>query len=370
MAKIIRWGIWGTGAIAEQLASDFPLTKGATLHAVSSRTLARAQAFAQRHGVPRAYEGLDVLLADPDVDVVYIATPNHCHADDSIACINAGKAVLCEKPFALNAAEAQRVIGAARQQHVFCMEAMWTRFIPAIVEARRMIEAGGIGKIRLLQGNFGVAMPPNLESRFLHHEQGGGALLDLGVYLISLAQHLLGPPLTATGVATLTAAGADEQSAYELAWADGALGDFASSLRVRSSNEFVVAGDRGLLRLCDPFYRPQRLVILPVSTPHPMAPNAEPYTPTGLRAVAPSLRNSKLVQRLRSKFGPFLSLLQRGKVHSLPFAGNGYQFQVDEVTRCLQQQQLESAIMPLDDSLAVMQTLDKLRSQWPGSELL
>jgi len=364
MDKIIRWGIWGTGAIAEQLASDFPLTKGATLHAVASRTLARAQAFGKRHGMLHAYEGLDALLADTAVDVVYIATPNACHAGDSIACIRAGKAVLCEKPFALNAEEARSVIEAAREHGVFCMEAMWTRFIPAIVEARRVIEAGGFGKVLLMQGNFGAAVPPSVEGRFVHHSRGGGALLDLGVYLISLAQHLLGPPLTATGVATLTAEGADEQSAYELAWAGGALGDFASSLRVRSSNEFVVTGDRGQLRLCDPFYRPDRFVIQPHSTPQPLTPNAEPYTPAGLRAVAASLRNSNLVQRLRSKFGPFLSLLQRGRVQRLPFAGNGYQFQIDEVTRCLQQQQLESAVMPLDDSLAVMQTLDKLRSQW------
>ena len=138
---MIRWGIWGTGVIAHQVASDFRLVSGAVLHAVASRTVERAGQFASRHGIARSYGGLEPLLSDAEVDVVYVATPNYRHAEDCLACIQAGKAVLCEKPFALNLAEARQIVDAAQQRKVFCMEAMWMRFIPAVMEAKRLIDA-------------------------------------------------------------------------------------------------------------------------------------------------------------------------------------------------------------------------------------
>ena len=142
MNRTIRFGFWGTGSIACNVAQDFALVPGADLRAVASRNRDNAQVFATRFGAPTVHVNLDGLLRDPDIDVVYIATPHHCHLDDSLRCIAAGKAVLCEKPFTLNAAQAERVVAAARANNVFVMEAMWMRFVPAIVEAKRRVQSG------------------------------------------------------------------------------------------------------------------------------------------------------------------------------------------------------------------------------------
>src|SRR5450631_2072978 len=174
MNSAIRWGIWGTGAIAHSVASDFQLADGGLLHAVASRTKEHAKAFAFEHGVARWGEGLDFLLKDTEVDVVYVATPNQCHFEDCIACIRAGKAVLCEKPFALNLPQAQLIADAARLHKVFCMEAMWTRFIPAVREAKRCIDAGQFGPLRLIQGNFAYPASKGSDTRLFDIKLGGG----------------------------------------------------------------------------------------------------------------------------------------------------------------------------------------------------
>ncbi len=267
MEKLIRWGIWGTGAIAHSAAEDLRLVTGAVLHAVASRGVEQARSFAARHGIARSYTGLQALLDDPEIDVVYVASPNHCHLDDSLSCIQAGKALLCEKPFALDLPQAQRIVDAARQHKVFCMEAMWTRFIPAVIEAKRCIDDGVIGSIRLIQGNFSYPVPAGGEARFFDRELGGGALLDRGVYLISLAQHLLGIPQSIGGTAYLGPTGVDEQSGYQLTYMGGALANFAASLRVRGTNEVWIFGDGGFLRLCEPFYRAHRLVLKQYAQP-------------------------------------------------------------------------------------------------------
>jgi len=365
MDQIIRWGIWGTGSIARQVAADFPLTRNSKIHAVASRSLDRAQRFAAEHNAASAYQGLDALLADRSVDVVYIATPHRCHAPDAIACLRAGKPVLCEKPFTLNTAEAERVVTAARENRVFCMEAMWTRFIPAIREVKRLLNDGAIGSPRLLQGNFSFLAAPDHDVLTQSGAQGGGALLDIGVYLISLAHHLLGPPDALSSAATLSPLGADEQSVYQLSWPNGALGDFAASLRVLSPNDFLIAGDRGSLHIEQPFYRPHRFLQRRYAQPPPLsAPRAHSPLPLRLKAAA---KGSSAAQLLLRRFSPLVGFALRGKLHHLPFAGNGYQFQIDEVAACLHYGRTESAVMPLEDSLAVMRTLDQLRAQWTRS---
>jgi predicted dehydrogenase len=350
---MIRWGIWGTGAIAHQVAGDFPLARGGVLHAVASRTLDRSQSFAARHGIAKSYAGLEPLLNDAEVDVVYVATPNDRHAPDSLACIQAGKAVLCEKPFALNLAQAQQVAQAARERKVFCMEAMWTRFIPAVSEAKRCIDAGAIGSVRMMQGNFAYPVSAALKDRVFDPEHGGGAMLDRGVYLISLAQHLLGAPQSARGAKSVGTTGVDEQSTYQLTYAGGALADFTASLRARGSNEVIISGDRGMLRLCDPFYCAHRLVLRSYGEP------AAGQT----HSVSKSVRDTPALKAIRRRMSPLINVLQRGEVRSFPFAGNGYQFELMEVNRCLGDKRTESKVMGLNDSLAVMQTMDLLRSQ-------
>ena len=315
MSRVIRWGIWGTGSIAHQVASDFPLVKGAVIQAVASRTPERAQRFASRHGIAQCYSTLESLLSDSDVDVVYVATPNYRHVDDCLTCIQMGKAVLCEKPFALNLGQARQIADAARKRRVFCMEAMWTRFIPAVMEAKRWIEDGAIGAIRMMQGNFAYPVPVAPESRLFDPLVGGGALLDRGVYLISLAQQLLGVPQLVRGTACLGSTGVDDQSGYQLVYANGALADFTASLRVRGTNEMTIFGERGQLRLCDPFYRPHRLVLQSSALP-PAAVRED------LSSKKQGLRDAPATKLMLRRMGPLLDFFRRGRHFSAGTAIN------------------------------------------------
>jgi predicted dehydrogenase len=359
--RVIRWGMWGTGVLAHSVASDFPLAKGAALHAVSSRDPLRAQRFASLHGIPNHYAGLQALLDDAEIDAIFVASPNHRHTEDSLACIQAGKSVLCEKPFALNAAQAQRVANAARSHNLFCMEAMWMRFVPALVEVKRSIDAGEIGAVRMIQGNFAYPVAEGIESRFFNLRYGGGALLDRGVYLISLVQQLLGAPRSVRGTASIGATGVDEQSAYQLQY-DGALADLTASLRVRGSNEVAIFGERGSLRLCEPFYRADRVIFKPRPEVKMATQQSSLESPRAGRSLADTLLNAPAAKSLRRRAVALLATLERGR--SFPFSGNGYQFELMEVGRCLRAGRTESTIMPLADSLQVMQTMDALRAQW------
>ncbi|MGD0797001.1 MAG: Gfo/Idh/MocA family oxidoreductase [Acidobacteriaceae bacterium] len=364
MDRAVRWGVWGTGAVANHVVSDFGLADGAVVQAVASRRGERAQDFASRHGVARWYEGLGPLLDDAEVEAVYIASPNHRHFDDCLAAIGAGKGVLCEKPFALNLRQAQEIANTARQRQVFCMEGMWTRFIPAVVEAKRWIDSGAIGAVRLVQGNFAYPAAASPESRLFDRECGGGALLDRGVYLISLTQQILGAPETIRGSAWMGVTGVDEQSVYQLGYANGALADLAASLHVRGTNEVVIYGENGRLRLCDPFYRAHRLRLQSYSRPQADGAEQNQAKADGLRSLAGAVRDSPGLKSLRRRLDPVLSLLQRGRARSFPFAGNGYQFELLEASRCIREKRTESEVMPLEDSLGVMRTMDALRAEW------
>src|SRR5262245_21499910 len=185
----VRWAIAGTGRMAAVLAREFR-TRGDhcnELVAVVSRSLELARSFAAQHGIRKAYDNIDAAAHDIGVDAVYIATPHSRHSEDMLACLRGGKAVLCEKPFTLNAAQAERVIDEARRKGVFAMEAMWMRFLPASLELRRRLEAGMIGRVRLVVGG-GAFVPDCDTTHYLFDpKRGGGVLLDAGVYLVSMA---------------------------------------------------------------------------------------------------------------------------------------------------------------------------------------
>jgi predicted dehydrogenase len=358
----IRWGFWGTGAIAHAVASDLRRVRGSVLHAVGSRTLPNAERFAAQWGVRKCHAGLEALLDDERIDIVYIASPNDRHAPDSLAVIRAGKAVLCEKPFTLNLAQAEEVVRAAREQRVFCMEAMWTRFIPAVQQAKRWVDLGVLGTIRLMQGSFSYPASAS-QSRLFNRELGGGALLDRGVYLISLAQYLQGAPRCVRGVASIGETGVDEQSAYQLVYPNGALADFAASLRTRGANEAIVAGDRGTIRLCEPFYRAHRIVLQRFPPPEELPARDGAQSRGAMGKIVRSLKRAPVAQWLLRRVGPAQRLLEPRQVRVFPFPGHGYQFQLRHVGDCLRQRRLESPIMPLDDSLEVMRVMDEIASQ-------
>ena len=348
--KRIRWGIWGVGSISHQLASDFPLVQGASLHAVASRTEERARQFAARYGFAKFYASLDGLLNDPAVDAIYVATPNHLHMRDSVACLAAGKAVLCEKPFALDLDQARKIVTCAGSARTFCMEAMWTRFIPAVIHAKRAIDSGMIGPIRLIQGDF--AYPAPASSRAFKKEDGGGALLDRGVYLVSLAQHLLGRAQLAHALSSIGPSGVDEQSSYQLQYSNGALASFTASLCTRGANELIVSGERGVVRFCDPFYRAHKIVIQPFAQPAEQAGGS-----------GGGIRHSPVARLMQRRLSGLLGAFSGARGQLFAFPGNGYQFEIQHASDCLRQGLLESPIMPLADSLEVMRVLDVLQAQ-------
>jgi predicted dehydrogenase len=359
----VRFGFWGAGAIAQAVAGDFRFVPSAQILAIGSRTKSSAIALAARTGSKRTCTAIEQLLADPDIDVVYIATPNTCHYADMLRCIEAGKAVLCEKPFTLNAHEAKTVIDLARARGIFLMEGMWSRFVPSIVKARASIERGAVGTLRHLQASFAYPAAFSPSSRLFSLHAGGGALLDRGVYMVSLCQHLLGSPIAASGLADIGETGVDEQCSFDLQFANGALASCFASLRTLGSNDAVLAGDRGLIRLHAPFYKAHRS-----SSNSWLLPTAD--TPQGagksgfISRVASAVRSSQAGGFLQRVLQPSREIASVIKTASHPYPGNGYQFQIAEVVRCMQAGLTESSVMPHADTLAVMRTMDALRGQW------
>lgn len=316
----IRWGILGTGNIAGLFAEGLAAAQDAQLVAVGSRSEESATTFAERFNIPRRHGSYQALAEDPEVDVVYVSTPHPLHWQNCLALIAQNKAVLCEKPFAINGGQAEQVIAAAREKGTFLMEAMWTRYIPATVRAREMVMDGTVGEVRMIQADFGFRAPPEPESRLFSKALGGGSLLDVGIYPLSLASMLLGPdPVDVIASAHLGSTGVDEQAAMVLKYDSGQLAVCSSALRVNTPIEATIIGTLGSIRIHSPFYRS-----------------------TGIT-------------------------LKRGDKEdyfNVPLRGNGYNYEAEEVGRCLRAGQLESATMPLDETLALMRLMDRIRAQW------
>ncbi len=355
MPAKIRWGILGTGAIASPFAQGLGLAGGELL-AVASRTRSRADAFAARFGVPRVYDRGEALVRDPDVDVVYVATPNAEHRASSLLCIEAGKAVLCEKPFALDANEAKEVIDAATRRRVFVMEAMWMRFIPAVRELVELVRGGAVGDARMATLELGHPFIFDRSSR-VFEPRGGGALLDLGVYPVSLALLLFGPPTRLQSQAVLGETGVDEQVTALLAHEGGRQSVLGASIRCRLSNAAAVMGTEGWIRSGEPLYRPESLTIARV--PKMGAPARSGST------RPPWLDNPRLrsaARRVRAALARARRAGEREIVRRC--RGNGYEYEAEEVMRCLRTGELESPLMPLGETLRVMQVLDEIRRAW------
>jgi predicted dehydrogenase len=291
------------------------------LVAVASRDGDRAAAYAREHGIPRAHAGYEALLADPDVEAVYVATPHAQHAEVVRAALTAGKSVLCEKPVTINARQAQELADLARARGLFLMEAVWTRFLPAFQRALQIAGSGEIGAVRWVSGEVGFPAPQDPTARLWAREAGGGALLDLAVYPLLWAWGTLGLPDSVAAAGTLTAGGVDAQNALTLSWASGAQAQLTTSLLARSPHTVLVCGTRGWLRTQGPdaVYRPTRLEV---------------------QAGEAAVRTEE--------FG---------------LVGSGYVHELREVTRCLQQGLTESPVLPLEHTLASMRLLDDVRAQ-------
>lgn len=320
MTDKIRWGILSTGNIAHQFARGLSALPDADLVAVGSRSQESAGAFADEFNIPRRYTNYEALAADPDVDVIYIGTPHPYHAENALLCLNAGKPVLCEKPFALNARQAETVIRRARESGLFLMEAMWTRFTPVFTKVRELIAAGTIGEIRMLTADFGFRADFDPAHRLFAPELGGGALLDVGIYPVALASMLFGQPAAIASQVTLGQTGVDEQSAIVFKYDGGQLALLSTAIRTETPQEACIMGTKGMIRIPPSWWMPQKFSL-----------------------------------RLQD---------EAEQVFDLPFEGNGYNYEAAEVMRCLRAGLLESLVMPLDETLATMHTLDAIRAQW------
>lgn len=317
----IRWGILGTGNIAQLVASDLDLLPAAKLRAVGSRAQERADTFGDTFGVPRRYGSYEALVADSDLDVIHVATPHSSHLEHATMALEAGTAVLCEKPLALNVDQAERLIATAREQDQFLMEAMWTRFLPVMDDVRRLVhEDRVLGEVHLLQADIGLTQAFAPTHRLFNPALGGGALLDLGVYPVAFAFDLFGSPDTVTSSAVLGETGVDEQCAAVFRYEDGTQAVWHASVRADAGRTCVIAGSKGRLR--------------------------------GTRAWW--------------KGAPFQLTQSDGTTETWarPYEGNGYQFEAAHVMDCLREGRTESPVMPLDESRTLLQTTDALRAEW------
>ncbi|MFI0516187.1 Gfo/Idh/MocA family protein [Streptomyces sp. WSLK1-5] len=325
----VRWGILATGGIASAFTADLVDLPDAEVVAVASRSESSAKAFAERFGIERAYGDWAALAEDADIDVVYVATPHSAHRAAAGLCLAAGRNVLCEKAFTLNAREAEELAGLAREHGRFLMEAMWMYCNPLVRRLKALVADGAIGEVRTVQADFGLAGPFPPSHRLRDPAQGGGALLDLGVYPVSFAHLLLGEPSDVTAKAVLSEEGVDLQTGAMLSWDSGALASLHCSLTGGTATIASVTGSLGRIDIPNGFFHPDRFV-LHCDGREPEEFVADPAD------------------------GPRSSLKHEAR----------------EVMRALRAGETESPLVPLEGTLAVMRTLDAIRERigvrYPG----
>jgi predicted dehydrogenase len=308
----------GPGAIAVGFADAMQMVDGGEIVAVASRAMERAESYADRYGIAMRYDDYAALARDPDVDVVYVATPQSRHVDDTLLALGAGKHVLCEKPFALNERQARTMIDEARRQGVFLMEAIWSRFLPSYRALVDIVGSGRIGEPMLVEADFGFRRPMEPDNRLFRADLGGGGLLDLGIYPLQLCTLLLGPVEHVAAEGVIGETGVDEQVAAVLRHGGGRLGVIKAALRVNMTCSARVSGTEGVIEIPALMHCPNALRLL---------------SPAGMEEVDAS------------------------------YEGNGLRFEIDEVNRCLAEGRTESDVMPLDETLALARTLDNIRRQ-------
>ncbi|MFY1588251.1 Gfo/Idh/MocA family protein [Micromonospora sp. WMMD734] len=314
-----RWGILSTGHIAGRFAEDLRLVPGAELVAVGSRTIGSAEEFAGRYGADRAHGSWAELAADDGLDAIYVATPHAAHHEAARICLEAGRAVLLEKPFTLDLATSTELVELARARGVFLMEAMWMRCNPLILRLVELVRAGAIGEVTSVRADFGVAGPFPPEHRMRNPALGGGALLDLGVYPVSLAHLLLGVPQHVQAWAKLSPEGVDENTGIVFGYDSGAVATLGCGMVGATPLTAAITGTTGRIELPEPFFRPGSAVL--------HRAGAEPETLTD---------------------DP---------------TGGGYQYEAAEVQRCLAAGLTESPLVPHAVTLEVMGLLDDIRGR-------
>lgn len=315
MSHTVGWGILGAGRIAGRFAAEAKLVPGARLVAVGARSAERAAEFARQNGVERSYGSYADLVADPDVDAVYVATLHPQHCEHTLLALDAGKAVLCEKPFAVNAGQARQMIERARARRLFLMEAMWTRFNPITVQVRQWLGEGLIGEPRLATIDFGFRAAWDPASRILNPTLAGGALLDVGVYVLAYASMIFGRPAQIRAAGHIGETGVDEQTAMVLKYDGGQLASLTCAVRTATPQAARIDGTAGSIEV-PAFWR--------ATTARLIRPDRPPLEATG---------------------------------------DHGFRYEIAEVMTCLAAGRTESPAMPLDETLAIAETMDEIRRQ-------
>jgi predicted dehydrogenase len=317
--QVIRWGILGAGEIAATVGADIAATDGNVLQAVGARDARRAAAFAERFRIPRSYGSYAELVADTDVDVIYIATTHGQHHEHALLALGAGKPVLVEKAFTLNARQAREVVDEARRRGLFCMEAMWMRLNPLIRAAVDIAASGRIGAVTGVRADFSRYFAYDPAHRLFDLAAGGGALLDLGVYPATFAWLVLGRPSVVQATGSLAETGSDLTVALQWGYPDGQVAQIYCSAAGPSPFAALITGTDGWIEVQPRIHRPERLVVF--------------------------------------------SGDEQEIIDAEPDPGNGYRRQVAEVATRLRSGELESPLVPLDETVALLEVIDEARRQ-------
>jgi predicted dehydrogenase len=318
MAEPLRWGILSTGGIAHTFASDLRFIEEGVVAAVGSRSLAAADAFGDEFDVPRRYGSYEALVGDPDVDVIYVATPHPFHLANATLALEEGKPVLVEKAFTMNGAEARELVALARSKELFLMEAMWTRHLPHVAKLRELIGEGVLGELVTVEADHGKWFAADPTHRLFAPELGGGAMLDLGVYPVSFASMLLGTPDRITALVDAAFTGVDAQASMLFGYASGAQAVLTCTSSARTATRACVSGTKARVEIDGDFYAPTSFTLI-----------------------------ARTGERERFEFSS---------------KGRGLHYQAQEVARCLSEGVTESPLMPLDESVAIMDTMDHVLS--------
>jgi predicted dehydrogenase len=316
---MINWGIIGLGKIANIFASDLMLAKEAKLYAVASRDARKAAAFGEEFGCHTSYASYEALAKDPNIDIVYIATPHTYHFANTLMCLKYGKAVLCEKPLAISLEEEELLYQEAKNRKLFLMEAMWTRFLPATEKLIQLVNDGAIGQIQSLHADFGFRANLNPEHRLFNKQLGGGSLLDIGIYPIYLSLLLLGRPHVINAMARMSNTAVDSFCTMLFGYEHNAIASLESSIEGDTPTEAYVYGSKGHIVLHRRFHQSEKL-----------------------------------------------SLYQQGglcEVFELPFRGNGYIHEIEEVNGCLLHGKTESPKHTLSNSLKLIEIIDRVKEE-------
>jgi len=354
---VFRWGIIGTGFVARKFVLGLRQSNGGTATLVYSRTEANGRNFAKAFGISKVAANLEAAALSPEVDGFYICTPPSAHRGHAIACMSTGKAVLVEKPFASCRADAEAIAQAARSARAFCMEAMWTRYLPLLAELRAKVRSEAIGSPRSLCGSFGASVVPEPSENLFNPDLGGGALLHRGIYPLAMAIDLLGPAELVASAATRGTTGVDEDCVLILRHDNGALSTVRASLRAPLGTDLTIEGTRGAIHVLAPIYRPFQLKLTKV----------EPANRTGSSAPRfEAIREGTLSQTAQQRLRSFVHLLCRGATQTITrtYRGNGYHYEADEVMHCVRRGLAESDLMPLSQSVAMAALMDQARASW------